>query len=148
MSLKDALAKARESRPEPVLQAVVVGDDLFQVELRRLDGMDWAGVTAECPPTDESGARYGYDINKAALIACRRFSRLLDSDGEPVDMSVTRDAKGAVTDDPWANVFKAISGAEIGAIAAMWWGLNMLDPNTRVVELKKALAGGGKTSSS
>lgn len=146
MSLKDALAKAREGRPEPVLQSVVIGDELFQVELRRLDGMDWAGVTAECPPSDQKGFRLGYDTNKAALLACRRFSRLLDSDGEPVDMTVTRDSKGVITYDPWADVFNAVSGGEAGAIAATWWALNMHDPNQRVVELKKALAGGGKTS--
>ena len=136
MSFKDALAKARASRPEPVLQSVAVGDELFQVEVRRLDGMEWAAITAECPPTDEKGARLGYDTNKAALVACRRHSRLLDEAGEPVE------------DVDWAELFSAISGAEVGAIAAIWWALNMHDPNERVVALKKASAGGNATSSS
>ncbi len=136
MSFKDALAKARASRPEPVLQPVAVGDALFQVEVRRLDGMEWAAITAECPPTDEKGARLGYDTNKAALVACRRYSRLLDEAGEPVE------------DVDWAELFAEISGAEVGAIAAIWWALNMHDPNERVVALKKASAGGSETSSS
>lgn len=136
MSFKDALAKARAARPEPVLQPVAVGDALFQVEVRRLDGMEWAAITAECPPTDEKGARLGYDTNKAALVACRRYSRLLDEAGEPVE------------DVDWADLFSAISGAEVGAIAAIWWALNMHDPNERVVALKKASAGGSETSSS
>lgn len=136
MSFKDALAKARESRPKPVLQPVAVGDELYQVEMMRLDGMDWAAVMAECPPTDEKSARLGYDSNKAALIACKRYSRLLDAEGEPV------------ADFDWADLFKTISGTEIGAIAAVWWALNMHDPNERVVALKKALAAGDKTSSS
>lgn len=136
MSFKDALAKARASRPEPVLQSVAVGDELFQVEVRRLDGMEWAAVTAECPPTDEKGARLGYDTNKAALVACRRHSRLLDEAGEPVE------------EVDWGGLFTEISGAEVGAIAAIWWALNMHDPNERVVALKKASAGGSATSSS
>lgn len=147
MSFKDDLAKARASRPEPVLQAVAVGDELYQVEMMRLDGMDWAAVMAECPPADEKGARLGYDSNKAALVACKRYSRLLDTDGEHVSMSVVRDDKGKVIEDPWADLFKTISGAEIGAIAAVWWALNMNDPNERVVALKKAWAAGDKTSS-
>lgn len=145
MSFKDALAKARDSRPEPKRVAVAVGDDLFNVEVMRLDGMDWAAVMAECPPSDEKGARLGYDTNKAALIACKRFSRLLDAEDEPVDMSlVVKDDK--VVESPWDDLFTTISGVEIGAIAATWWALNMNDPNNRVVELKKSLAGGVKTS--
>lgn len=136
MDFKDALAKARESRPEPVLVAVAVADDLFNVEVRRLDGMDWVGVMAECPPSTEKGARLGYEAERAALVACRQYSQLLTTDGD------------VVTGIDWDDLFKLISGTEIGAIAATWWALNMADPNRRVVELKKALAGGGKTSSS
>lgn len=134
MTFKDALAKARAARPEPKLQAVALGDELFNVEIRRLDGMEWAGIMSECPPRDEKGARLGYDDVKAAKLACKRFSRLLDSDGEPVE------------DVDWGGLFDAISGTEVGAISATWWALNMFDPNEQVVALKKALAGGGKTS--
>lgn len=148
MSFQDALDKARAARPEPKLQAVAVGDELFNVEIMRLDGMDWAAITAECPPTDERGARLGYDTNKAALIACERYSRLLDAEGEAVDMAPVKDEAGNIIAYPWRDLFKAVSGAEVGAIAATWWALNMNDPNTNVVALKKSLAGGGKTSSS
>lgn len=134
MSFKDDLAKARADRPKPVLQAVAVGDELYQVEVMRLDGMAWAAVMAECPPTDAKGARLGYDSDKAALVACKRFSRLLDAEGEPVE------------DFDWADLFDTISGTEVAAIASIWWALNMSDPNDRVVQLKKASAGGSKTS--
>lgn len=134
MSFKESAQKARDSRPEPVKVSVAVGDDLFEVEVMRLDGMDWAAVMAECPPTDEKGVRLGYDSNKAALLACKRHSRLLNAEGEPDD------------EVDWDELFKIISGVEIGAIAATWWATNMNDPNQRVVALKKALAGGGKTS--
>lgn len=134
MSFKDALAKARERRPKPVEVSVAVGDELFKVEVARLDGMDWAAVMAECPPTDKKAARLGYDTNKAALVACERYSRLLDAGGEPVE------------DVDWVDLFATLSGAEIGAIAATWWATNMHDPNQRVVDLKKASMGGGRTS--
>ena len=134
MSFKDALERAKSSRPAPILVPVAVGDDLFQVEVSRLDGMDWSVVMAECPPTDEKGARLGYDSNKAALVACRRHSRLLDSE----------DAE--IGDVDWGDLFKAISGVEIGAIAASWWALNMSDPNDKVEALKKALRAGAQTS--
>lgn len=145
MSFKEALAKARAERPEPILQAVAVGDELYQVEMMRLDGMDWAAVMAECPPLDEKSARLGYDSNRAALVACKRHSRLLDADGEAVDMeTVVKD--GEVVSDPWADLFQTISGAEIGALAAVWWALNMNDPNQRVIALKKALSAGVRTN--
>lgn len=146
MSLKDALAKAREDRPEPVRQPVAVGDELFEVEMKRLDGMAWAAITSECPPTDAMGAGLGYDSNRAALLACKRHGRLLDADGEPVDMSPVRDEHGNIISEPWEDVFTAISGAEVSGIAAIWWMLNMLGPNERVAALKKASAGGSATS--
>ena len=128
------MERAKASRPKPVLQPVAVGDELYNVEVVRLDGMEWASIMAECPPTDEKGARLGYDSNKAALIACKRHSRLLDVEGEPV------------TDADWGDLFAAISGVEIQAIAAVWWALNMADPNQKVSDLKKSLAGGDVTS--
>lgn len=132
MDFKDAVALVQ--KPEPVVQHVAVGDVLFGVEVSRLPGADWAAVMADCPPGEEAGARLGYDTTKAALVACRRYSRLLDAEGEPVE------------DVDWAELFEVISGTEVAAIASIWWALNMHDPNQRVVALKKALAGGGKTS--
>ncbi len=136
MSFKGALERARAGRPEPKLVQVAVDDELYQVEVMRLDGMDWAAVMAECPPTGAKDVALGYDTSKAALLACKKYSRLLDSEGEPVE------------DLDWNDLFAAISGVEIGGLAATWWALNVHDPNQRVVALKKALAGGGKTSSS
>ena len=134
MSFLEAVARAKADRPAPVLVPVAVGEALFDVEVSRLDGADWAAVMAECPPTTERGALLGYETDKAALIACRRHARLIDADGE------------SVTDVVWQDLFSAISGAEVGAIAATWWALNMNDPNQRVVALKKAYSGGSKTS--
>lgn len=147
MSITDALAKSRASRPKPSLVAIAVGNELFNVEVRRLDGMEWAGVMAECPPVAEKDTYIGYDTNKAALVACRGYGRLLNMAGEPQDMAVKHDEAGTVISDRWAEVFTEISGDEIGHIAAGWWGKNVSDPNKRVEALKKAFAGGKLTSS-
>lgn len=134
MSFKDDLAVAKKSRPEPVVVSVAIGESLYGVEVKRLDGMQWAAVMSSAPPSDESGARLGYDTSKAALIACKKYSRLLDADDEPVD------------EVDWDDLFETISGTEIGAIAATWWALNMGDPNQKVIALKKARAGVSSTS--
>lgn len=147
MSFEDDLAAAKAERPEPVPVEVAVGAKLYTIEVRRLDGMEWAGITSECPPHDEKSAALGYDTNRAALLACRRFSRLLDADGEVVDTTVKRDEHGNVLSDRWADVFAIISGVEVGQLAATWWALNMHDPNQKVVELKKASLAGKLTSS-
>ena len=136
MSFKDALKKAQAERPEPVMVDVEIGGELFAVEITRLDGMDWAAIMAECPPSDELSARLGYDMTAAGLLACKRFSRLLDSGGNPVE------------EVDWEALFKASAGLGVRGIAATWWMLNMKDPNERVAELKKALAAGERTSSS
>lgn len=125
MSFKEDLAKAKAKR-EPVVVDVLIGDALYGVEVRRLDGMQWAEVTAAAPPTTEVGARLSYDTAKGALIACERFGRLLDSKGKPVK------------DFSWQEVFDAISGIEVTAIAATWWQLNMGEPNESVTAVKKA----------
>lgn len=128
MGFKDDVAAAKAARSAPVVVSVAVGDSLYGVEAKRLDGMQWAGVMASAPPNDEAGARLGYDTAKAALVACKKYSRLLDAEGEPV------------AEFDWNDLFDAISGTEIGAIAATWWALNMGDPNQKVIALKKARA--------
>lgn len=138
------MARAQEGRPEPVLVDIAIGESLYKVEARRLDGMEWAAVMAEAPPVDEASARLGYSTHRGALIACRRHGRLLDAGGDPVThLEVDEEGKPVPLD--WAVIFSAISGTEVGAIAAVWWALNMGDPNERVVALKKASAGGSTT---
>lgn len=146
MSFKDALERARAARPAPMLVSVALDNELYNIEVVRLNGMDWAGIVAECPISDPAQARLGYDASKAALLACRRFGRMLDANNDAVEMDVVRNGKGIVIDDPWADVFEAISGEEVRGLAATWWSMNVYDPNQRVAELKKASAGGGKTS--
>lgn len=142
MGLKDDLERARAERPQPVLVDIAVGESLYKVEVKRLDGMEWAAVMADAPPESPADARLGYAASKAALYACRKYGRLLDADDNPV---VELDDDGNRADTDWDAVFKAISGVELQAIAATWWALNMGDPNQRVVDLKKASSGGGKT---
>lgn len=146
MGLKEDLEAAKAKRPQPVYVDIAVGETLYKVEVRRLDGMQWAGVLASAPPTDVASARLGYSAREGALQACREYGRLLDSDDVAIDMSVVRDDHGVVVTDPWADTFEAISGVEVQAIAASWWALNSGDPNKLVGELKKASAGGSKTS--
>lgn len=146
MGWKDSLAKAKNARTEtdPIRQDIVLDEDLYQVEIRRLDGLDWAAITAEAPPETETDARLGYNTRKAALIACRRHGRLLDASGNPVP--VEHDEDGEIIPVDWAGIFTAISGVEVQAIAAGWWAMNMHDPNQRVQQLKKASAAGGSMS--
>jgi len=144
VGLKEDLNRAKQNRPEPVLVDIVIGDTLYRVDARRLDGMEWAGVMAESPPTDEGSARLGFSTHRAALIACTRFSTLYDADGEPV-RHIETDEQGNPLPLDWGLIFSAISGIEVQALAATWWALNAGDPNQRVVDLKKSSAGGGKT---
>lgn len=144
MGLKEDLEAAEANRPKPVLVDIAIGDALYRVDARRLDGMEWAGVMAEAPPTDEASARLGFSTHRAALIACSRYSKLYDADGEPVT-HIEVDEKGDPLPLNWARIFAAISGIEVQALAATWWALNAGDPNQRVVDLKKSSAGGGKT---
>jgi hypothetical protein len=125
MSFKEDLAKAKAKR-EPVVVDILLGDALYGVEVRRLDGMQWAEVIASAPPTTEAGARLAYDTAKGALIACERFGRLVYGDGKPVK------------DFVWQEVFETISGIEVTAIAATWWQMNMGEPNESVTAAKKA----------
>lgn len=139
MGIKEDLEAAKANRPEPVLVDIAIGETLYKVEVKRLDGMEWAGIMADAPPTDEASARLGYSPHRAALIACTRHGRLLDGSGTE---AVAMGGEGL----DWHELFEAISGIEVQAIAASWWALNAGDPNGRVVALKKSLAGGGKTN--
>lgn len=134
MGFQDDLAAAKAARDETVMVDVVVGEALYQVEVRRLDGMQWADIMADAPPNSEVAGRLGFDVYKAALLACRKYSRLLDADGNEVP------------EVDWADLFAAISGAEVSGIGATWWALNMADPNRRVAALKKAHSGVSETS--
>ena len=145
MGLKEDLERAKQTRPEPVLVDIVISDALYQVETRRLDGMQWAAVMASAPPVDAASVMLGYSPAQGALVACREYGRMLDAEGNPVDMSPVLDENGEVVSEPWEDVFEAISGTEIQAIASSWWGRNAGDPNQRVEALKKASAGGSKT---
>lgn len=145
MSFKDDLAKARESRPEPVYIEVGVGDNMYSVEVFQLDGMDWSAIMADATPTSAEGAALGYEPSAGALLACKRHGKLLDSDGGAVDMEPVK-VDGKVVSEPWDNLFAELSGVDARGIASAWWALNMRDPNKRVVALKKSLAAGDKTS--
>jgi len=133
MGIKEDLELAKAERPDPVYVDVAIGSNLYKVEITRLDGMQWAGIMAECPPIDDGSALLGYAPHRAGLIACQRHGKLLDENGNGVEAD-------------WEAIFESISGTEVQAISATWWGMNMGDPNQRVVALKKASAGGSKTS--
>lgn len=140
MGYREAAERAKQNRPEPVIQAFVLDDELYHVPIRRLDGQDWALVTAEAPPEVARDARLGFNTRKAAMIACGRHAQLLDADKNPVPAEYDEDGKRVPVD--WGMIFAAISGTEVDAIAAIWWAMNVSDPNERVVAAKKASAGG------
>ncbi len=134
MSFKDDLAAAKAAREEPALVDIAIGDALYQIETRRLDGMEWADIMADSPPNNDAAARLGFDVYRAAFLACKKHGRLLDAGG------------GEVPDVDWGDLFAAISGAEVSAIGATWWALNMANPNRRVASLKKTSQVASETS--
>ena len=144
MGLKEDLEAAKSARVQPKVVDIVVNDTLYGVEVKRLDGMEWAAIMAECPP-DAQSVRLGYDAQKAALVASCRHGRLLDAGGEQI-LTLGVDEEGTPVPVDWDAIFAAISGVEVQAIAGLWWGMNVGDPNQRVVALKKASAGGSATS--
>lgn len=143
MTYREKLAKMREARPEPVMVPFVLDDELFHVDVRKLDGMDWAAVTADALPVTALDHRLGFSTIRAALLACEKYSTLHDAEQVPVPEEWE---KGEKIPTDWRGIFDEISEEELNAIAALWWGMNSRDPNRRAGELKKALAGGGKTS--
>lgn len=135
MSFWDDLAAAKKQRPEPILVPVAVGESMYQVEVSRLPGMTWDAIMSRCPARLEQHFAVGYDTGKAALVASREHGHLRDADGELVE--------GA----DWDGLFDVISGIELRAIAAAWWGQNVNDPDQAVTALKKASAARESSSS-
>jgi hypothetical protein len=135
MSFKDDLAAAKKLRPEPILVPVAVGESMYQVEVSRLPGTTWDAIMSRCPARSEQHFAVGYDTGKAAVVASTEHGRLLAADGE------------AVVDPDWDGLFEVISGIELRAIAAAWWGQNVNDPDQAVTALKKASAARESSSS-
>ncbi|MBB4072045.1 hypothetical protein [Canibacter oris] len=133
MSFHDDLKKAQQQRATETVDISLAGN-LYSIEISRLPGMQWAAIIAAAPPQDAADARLGYSPATAALAACKAHGRLLDAAGVPV------------ADVDWGELFDAISGVEVQAVAAVWWGLNMGTPNDEVVALKKVSRPGSKTS--
>lgn len=128
MTFIEDLAAAKAQRPAPILVPVALGEALYRVEVKRLPGTAWDSIMARCPARSEQHFAVGYDTGKAAVLASREHGRLLDADGALVE--------GA----DWDGLFEVISGIELRAIAAAWWGLNVNDPDQAVTALKKASA--------
>ena len=147
MSFKDDIAAVKENTPKPLLVPVALNGKLYQVETKRLPGTTWDSILSRSPAKTEAHFRIGYDSGTATKIACREHARLIDPDGDPVDMAPTKDERGNVTSDPWADLFEAMSGLELRAISGAWWGLNESDPNKEISALKKALRGDESSSS-
>lgn len=136
MGLKEDLEAAKNAQTEPVLVPVSIGGVLYQVEATRLPGTAWDGIVARCPARAEQHFHVGYDTGRATALALKEHGRLLTADG----------ADAGETD--WDAVLDTISGVELRAISAAWWGLNEQDPDQMVIALKKALAGGASSGSS
>lgn len=130
MSLKDDLEAAKANPVAPVRVPVTVNGTLYEVECSRLESTVWDGIVARSPARAEQHFRVGYDTGKASVIAMTEHGRIYGPDGE------------AETDVDWEGFIARISGVELRAISAAWWGLNEDDPNSAVIALKKASEGG------
>lgn len=144
MGYRDALERAKAKLPKPTMQEIVIDDEIYFIDIFRLPGMEWSGITADAPPKAETDRALGFDTAKAALLACARHSTLYDAEKQPVP--VERDAAGQAIPVDWKSIFDTISESERDAVIATWWILNSRDPNQRVSIIKKARQGGSATN--
>ena len=129
MKFADALKTVKKDAPT-INVPIAIGDHLLHLVCKRLPGTVWAEIISRSPATTEHHMLTGYNTEKAARLATTEHATLIDSEGEPV------------TDVDWPTLFDTISGVELRALAAAWWGLNEQDPSKRVEQLKKALKTG------
>lgn len=137
MSFAEDLAAAKNAAletPETAEVPITVNGKLYTVRVKRVPGIGWDDIVARCPARAEAHFRVGYDTGRATRIALEEHGVLLDADGADVD------------EVNWGEILEVVSGVEIRAISAAWWGLNEQEPNNLVVALKKASRGGDSTS--
>jgi len=108
----------------------------------QLDGDKWGEITGRCPvrldaPIDRS---YGYNMQKASVMAAPLSGFAIEDDGTEVAPIVTPATEGTPAVDEWANLFAKISGHEFIRIMDAIYKLNEWAPGERINTLKKQLA--------
>lgn len=132
MTFADALKKAQEKRLEKTDHAdveVELGGDVVTFRFRRMDGLDWVGLTAKCPPRPDVpvDVQFGYNVHAAAQLAAPKSGVVVEGDNE-----------AALDGEQWAEVWPVLSGPGFHDIADAIFTLNQWTPQGRVEAIKKA----------
>jgi len=139
-----------ESELQEKLDAVIAEsqDSVVTIRFFRLPGDAWADIMSRCParPGAVMDEYYGYNMQTATKLA----APYVDSQGliyggrvegdavVPLEYAPATDAAPAVNE--WADLFRVASGAEQARMESAVWELNISDPDTSLVDLKKKLA--------
>lgn len=132
MTFADALKKAQEKRLEKTDHAdveVELGGEVVTLRFRRMEGLDWVGLTAKCPPRPDApiDVRFGYNVHAAAQLAAPKSGVVVEGADEV-----------ALDDEQWADVWPVLSGPAFADIADAIFTLNQWTPQGRVEAIKKA----------
>lgn len=127
--LDEALADAETVETEKAEVEALLGNKLVVFEVAPLDGLAWNNLTATHPPRPKAqqDTVTGFDCHGAVLDY--PASALRVKDGDTVEQ---------VTAEQWSRVARTLNGPDLDKFALTIWGVNVIEPNKRVRELKKA----------
>jgi hypothetical protein len=111
--------------------------DLVTVRFTRLNGNDWAYLTAKSPARLDVAVDMHYGYNFAAV--CEAAAKFKDpKTGRAFGHIVDGDDLVELTDAEWDDLFAEIAGNGVSRLYTAIWELNEYDPSARVQELVKA----------
>jgi hypothetical protein len=116
-------------------------DSIITLRFYRLPGDVWADIVARCParlgaPMDE---HYGYNMQQAAKLAAPVNGVRIDG-SELIPLRFEPATADTLAVNQWVDIFATIAGSEAARIESAIWELNVYDPDSRMGQLKKALA--------
>lgn len=138
-SLDDIISAASAATKNTVAVEVALGDALVKLEFTQMDGLGWVDLTNDHPRRKKSATDATLGFNAHSLSRDYPASAITYLDGAN---SVE------VSDAQWHGIFDALSAPDVEMVAVSLWGVNVVDPQNRVNELKKALAGSSEKSQS
>jgi hypothetical protein len=111
--------------------------DLVTLRFTRLNGNDWAYLTAKSPARLDVAVDVHYGYNFAAV--CEAAAKFKDpKTGRAFGHVLDGDELVELTDGEWDDLFAETAGNGVSRIYTTIWELNEYDPSARVQELVKA----------
>lgn len=131
MSFEDDLKAELEAETDWADVDIVLKGKPYVVRLTQLDGTVWADLTDRFParPGVLLDANYGYNLRGLAPVATPMCGKLIDGD-----------KVSELTEEQWADLFKALPGSRVMRIGDVLWNLNEYLPNEAVLAAKKGSA--------